>query len=186
MEQRIAQVQGVFTQSWTDAAEYRSPGPAGAADPSSPGGRSVLARSRTLATDIFLASLFADAIAVLLDLRSPNALLSGLSAGLTVVQLASAIWIFVQHNRGLLRTAMQRLAIAALVFVGAVTYAQAFADSFEAAMAGARRAPMAITSHPLSGAIRPIYCGGVVLLGIAGLVLSFQSTEPQEPPVTSG
>jgi len=186
LEQRIAQVQGVFTQSWTDAADYRSPGPVGAADPSSQGGRSALTRSRTLASDIFLASLFADAVAVSLDLRSPNPLLAGLSAGLTVVQLASAIWIFVQHHHGLLRTAMQRLAIAALVFIGAITYAQAFADSFEAALAGARRAPMALTSHPLSGAVRPIYCVGVVLLGIAGLVLSFRSTEPQEPPVMSG
>jgi hypothetical protein len=186
LEQRIAQVQGVSTESWADAADFRSPGPAGAAEPALPGGRAAPAPSRTLASDIFLVSLFADGVAVAMGLRSPNPFLSELSAGLTVVQLVTGIWIFVEHHKGALRTAMQRLAIAALIFIGVATYAQAFADAYEAARAGAQRVPVSIGPHPPYGAIRPVYSVGVVLLAIAGLVLSFKSNGPREPPAAGG
>ena len=141
--------------------------------------------SRTLASDLFLASLFADAVATGLEIGSPSLLLTALSVCLTVLQLACGIWIFVQHYRGILSTAMQRLAIVTLVFIGGVLYVQAFADSVQAALAGGR-APAALRAFAHSETARPIYIAGVLVLGLTGLVLSFKSFEPEPPPAITG
>jgi hypothetical protein len=184
LEQRIAQVQGTFTESWAEAADFRPLGPGGAAVQARAGSRRVAMRSRTLASDIFLASIFADAVAVMWNVPA-KPLLTGLSAGLTALQLASAIWIFVQHHRGILRTAIQRLAMVALLFIGGVAYVGMLVDSLAAARAGAQR-PIVTSSHPLSPRIRPVYSAGLALLAIVGVVLSFKSTEPEPPPVITG
>jgi hypothetical protein len=191
LEPRIEQAQGVFTESWAEAADLSSPGPPrDHAAPGPPGDaamgrRPAAARSRTLASDLFLASLFADAIATGLGIGSRSLSLTAVSACLTLLQLAGGIWILVQHYRGILSTAMQRLAIVTLVFIGGVLYVQAFADSVEAALAG-RRGPVALRTFARSETIRPIYIGGVLVLGLTGLVLSFKSFEPEPPPAITG
>jgi len=174
LEQRIAQVQGVFTENWAEAVEMRALGPPELASPHATSGRPpAAARSRTWVSDIFLSSLFADAVAAYYLTRSPISWLADVSVALTVVQVASAIGIFVQKYRGILRTGMQRLAIVALLFIGGITYAQMIADAMHGALAG-RRGPMAIRARPRSGIVRPIYSGGAALLAIAGFVLSFK------------
>ena len=184
LEQSIAQVQGVFTESWAEAAESRPLGPVRPLGQAPALGRHVATRSRTVASDIFLASLVADAVAVMWNVPA-KPFLTGLSVGFTAVQVVSAVWIFVQHHRGSLRTAMQRLAIVALFFIGGVTYVQLFADSWEAARAGSQRSAV-MSSEPLSGRIRPAYSAGLALLGIVGVVLSFKSNETEPPPVVTG
>ena len=183
LERRIAQVQGTFTESWAEAADFRPLGPE-VASGRAPGGRRVAARSRTLASDIFLASLAADAVVVMWNIPA-KPLLTGLSAGFTALQLVSAIWIFVQHYRGILRSAMQRLAMVALLFIGGAMYAQEFFDAFEAARKQTQR-PVVVSSHALPARIRPVYSAGLTLLAIVGVVLSFKSTEPEPPPVITG
>jgi hypothetical protein len=174
LEQRIAQVQGVFTQDWAEAADVRVLGPAELASHHATDGRpTAAARSRTWVSDIFLASLFADAVATMVLKRSPIPWLANVSVALTVVQIASAIGIFVQKHRGMLRTGMQRLAIVALLFIGGITYAQMISDAMGAALAG-KRDPFAVRARPRSGIVRPIYSGGAALLAIAGFVLSFK------------
>jgi hypothetical protein len=174
LEQRIAQVQGVFTQDWAEAADVRVLGPAELASRHAADGRPLAAaRSRTWVSDIFLASLLADAVATMVLIRSPIPWLANVSVALTVVQIASAIGIFVQKYRGMLRTGMQRLAIAALLFIGGITYAQMISDAMGAALAG-KRDPFAVRARPRSGIVRPIYSGGAALLAIAGFVLSFK------------
>jgi hypothetical protein len=185
LERRIAQAQGVFTESWADAADLCSPGPLELPGRAATGRRPPAARSRTLASDLFLASLFADAIAAGFQIGSPRPLLTAISACLTALQLASAIWMFVQHYRDMLSTAMQRLAIVTLVFIGGVLYVQTFADSLQAALAG-RRGPIAMRAFTYSETARPIYIGGVLVLGLTGLVLSFKSFEPEPPPAITG
>jgi hypothetical protein len=165
LERRIAQAQGVFIESWADAAELCSPGPPDPPGHAATGRRPADRRS--------------------LEIGSPSAVLTALSAGLTALQLAGAIWMFVQHSRGILSTAMQRLAIVTLVFIGGLLYVQAFADSVQAALAG-RRGPVAIHALARSETIRPIYIAGVLLLGLTGLVLSFKSFEPEPPPAITG
>lgn len=174
LEQRISQVQGVFTDDWAAAADLRVLGPA---EPSiqsaAPGGPPAAARSRTWVSDIFLASLFADAVATVFLMRSAIAWLADVSVALTVMQIATAIWIFVQKHRGILRIGMQRLAIVALLFIGGITYAQMIGDAVDAALAG-KRGPVAVRPRPRAGIVRPIYSAGVALLAIAGFVLSFK------------
>jgi hypothetical protein len=183
MERRIAQVQGTFTESWAEAADFRPLGPE-VASGRAPGGSRVAMRSRTLASDIFLASLVADAVAVMWNIPA-KPLLTGLSAGFTALQLVSAIWIFVQHYRGILRSAMQRLAMVALLFIGGAMYSQEFFDALEAARKQPQR-PVVVSSHALPASIRPVYSAGLALLAIVGVVLSFKSIEPEPPPVTTG
>jgi len=174
LEQRIAQIQGVFTQDWAEAADLRTLGPVDAAShPAAAGPKPAVARSRTWVTDIFLASLFADAVITMFEMRAPSSWLANVSMALTVVQIATAIWIFVQCHRGILRIGMQRLAIAALLFIGGITYAQMIGDAVDAAFAG-KRGPVAVRARPRSGIVRPIYSGGAALLAIAGFVLSFK------------
>ena len=184
LEQRIAQVQGAFTESWAEAADFRRLGPEEAAGRTRPSGRRAAARSRTLASDIFLASLVADAVAVMWNIPA-KPLLTDLSAGFTALQIVSAIWILVQHHRGILRTGMQRLALAALLFIGGISYALVFADSFEAARKQFQQ-PAVASSHPLPARIRPVYSSGLALLAIVGVVLSFKSIEPDRPPAITG
>jgi len=175
LEQRISQVQGVFTEDWAAAADMRVLGPAQTAPsfPTAPGQQPAAARSRTWVSDIFLASLFADAVVTVFQIRSPSAWLADVSVALTVMQIASAIWIFVQKHRGILRAGMQRLAIVALLFIGGTTYAQMVGDAVDAAFAG-KLGPAVVRPRPRSGIVRPIYSGGVALLAIAGFVLSFK------------
>ncbi len=174
LEPKIAQVQGVFTQDWAEAADLHALGPADAAGhPAAAVPTSAAARSRTWVTDIFLTSLLADAAVTLLEMRSPSAWLANVSVALTVVQIATAIWIFVERHRGILGIGMQRLAIAALLFIGGITYAQMIGDAVNTAFAG-QRGPVAVLARPRSGILRPIYSGGVALLAIAGFVLSFK------------
>ena len=173
LEQRIAQVQGVFTQDWADAADLRALGPGETAGRGDATGRwAATARSRTWVSDIFVTSLFADALITTILMRSPDSWLADVSTALTIAQIASAIGIFVQRQRGMLRIGMQRLAIVALLFIGGVTYAQMLGDTFAAARAGARTA--VVRPRALSGILRPLYSGGAALLAIAGFVLSFK------------
>jgi hypothetical protein len=174
LERRIAEVQGIFTENWTEALEMRALGPDDAANRQVPTGRQpAAARSRTWVSDIFLASLFADAVATMYLTRAPISWLQDVSVALTVVQVAAAIGIFVQKYRGILRSGMQRLAIVALLFIGGITYAQMIADSMTAALAG-RGGPLAMRARARSGIVQPIYSGGAALLAIAGFVLSFK------------
>jgi hypothetical protein len=174
IERRIAEVQGVFTEDWAEAADARALGPMPAGDRSAASTHPPApARRRTWVSDIFLASLFADAVITMIEMRSPSSRLADVSVAMTVAQIAGAIGIFVQRHRRILRVGMQRLAIAALLFIGGITYAQMIGDSFAAARAG-RRGPVALQPHPRSDAVRRIYSEGAALLAIAGFVLSFK------------
>ena len=174
LERRIGEVQGVFTENWAEAADQRALGPPlPAGSRAVDGARPDAARSRTWVSDIFLTSLLADAAITAFLIRFPNSWLSNVSVALTVVQIASAVWIFVQKHRGMLRTGMQRLAIVALIFIGGTTYAQMVGDAVDTALAG-RRGPAYVRPRARSGLVLPIYSGGTALLAIAGFVLSFK------------
>lgn len=173
LERRIAEVQGAFTEDWAEAAEARALGPPDAEGAPGTSGQPGAGRSRNWVSDIFLASLFADAVISSILMRSQVQWMANLSVLLTVVQVASAIGIFVEKRRGILRVGMQRLAIVALLFIGGTTYAQIVTDAVDQALAG-RRAALAVRARPRSGMVRPIYSGGAALLAIAGFVLSFK------------
>ncbi|MFN7996032.1 MAG: hypothetical protein U0Q18_20650 [Bryobacteraceae bacterium] len=182
VEPQILKAQGSFTESWTEAAEFYTLGPAKSTSPGTvPTTRSVVAHSRTLASDLFLAGLLADSIAVFWGLRAQNSVLTTLSAGFTLVQVGAAVWMLIQRHRGTLARAMQVLAIIGLLFIGGTMYAETVATSFNTALSrtssfrGSSYAQASIT------AIRQIYSAGTLLLAAAGVMLSFRSSRPERP-----
>jgi hypothetical protein len=182
LEPQILKAQGSFTESWTEAAEFYTLGPGNSIPPgAAPTGRTVLAHSRTLASDLFVAGLLADSIAVFWGLRGQNPVLTTLSAGFTLVQVGAAVWMLIQRHRGTLAKPMQMLAVIGLLFIGATMYAETIAISFTAALA--RTSGFGANSYTQTTvtAIREVYSAGTLLLAVAGVMLSFRSGRPERP-----
>ncbi len=132
---RIAEVQGALPAGWAESAAALSPGPS-AQSAMLPPDRDALhpdARLHTLAADIFVATLFANAAANLLVLHSDSAAASWTQIFFGLALLAETVILFMQYHRGLLRRPMQRLAIANLAAVGAMYYVRQMVFSFSAA-----------------------------------------------------
>lgn len=125
----IEQVQGTVDPGWVEA-ERSEAGPALAPlAPADPPPRAGL-RSHTLASDLLVLSLFVGALVDWSTIHARMAIWSRVNTGLTLAQLAAAIAVIVQHYRGTLRHAMQKLAIAALALLGVMFYVQAISFSF--------------------------------------------------------
>src|ERR1017187_2430872 len=125
----IDRVQGVVDAGWAEA-ERSNAGPLAA--PLAPVGppRRVAAHTHTLASDLFVLSLFVGSLVGIGTVRSHDMSWFRVNTGLSLVQLAGAIAVLVQYYRGGVGRAMQKVAIAALVLVGVMFYAQTFAYSF--------------------------------------------------------
>jgi hypothetical protein len=70
---------------------------------------------------------------MLLTLHSPMMLVRWLASGLVLVELGAVAGIFVQQYRGILRSGMPRLAIAAVIKTGIIYYIGLLMVSFAAA-----------------------------------------------------
>jgi hypothetical protein len=182
---RIAEVQGQIQSGWVEALESRAIGPASSAG--NIPGRAPLERaapSRTAASDLFVATLFIRALAIALTLNSNATAVRWSMNGLLLAQLGATIAILMQHHRGLLRYAMQVLAIANLVKMGLVYYAGVIIASATSGVAGID--PNAMLSLPSILLVREIDAGIDALLGAAGAVISLRSNHPEEPRVITG
>jgi len=91
-------------------------GPAAVEAPRPPG------RDRTLVSDVFVASLFADAIVIALTLQTGGLGIQWAIYGLALAKMVTAIAVLVQCYRRVLAPAMQRLAIASLLVLGCLYY----------------------------------------------------------------
>src|SRR5471030_793862 len=93
-------------------SERRRPalGPASAAVPGN-----VNSPARTPISDLFVVTLFVNSAAMLLTLHSPATLVRWLASGLLLAELGAIAGIFVQQYRGILRSGMPSLAIAAVI-----------------------------------------------------------------------
>ena len=179
VEPRIAQEQGVVEGNWAEAVEDRAIGPPLAAPPApgmaSAAAAAVPARSHTLASDIFLASLFADALLNVLTLHSAARGVEWASYGLAAVEVAGAIFIFFQYHRGILRAGLQNLAIATLIVMGAFYYARQIIAGLATAGAPAAQIlpdPKALAAQPAYILLREVDAGVALVLGLAGVVLA--------------
>jgi hypothetical protein len=141
VEPGIAEVQGRVAGNWADALEVMgaagTPGHGnatrGALHGSASDSAKRPARTRTLVSDLFIVTLFVNAAAMLLTLHSPIALVQWLASGLLLVEFGAVAGIFVQQYRGILRSGMARLAIAAVIKTGFVYYVGLMMVSFAAA-----------------------------------------------------
>ena len=186
VEPLITQAQGSLEQAWAEAVEDRPIGPAPAAQDAlpvfygSPGAPPSIVRTRSLVTDLMLAALFADALWNTVVLHAAGRWMQVTSNLLTLAVLGSAIAVTVQRYRGLIRTPMQRLAIAALAGVGLLYYLRPF---FVGIMAGVRAsaggAPqtLLITTSPWS---RGTEAALTAVLGLVGLGILIASHDPEQ------
>ena len=178
----IDHVQGVVDLGWVEA-ERSSAGPAVAAlapvEPQRPAG----ARSHTLASDLFVLSLFVGSLVDFSTVHSQAIFASRLSTALTLAQLAAAVAVLIQYYRGSLRGGMQRLAIAALVLIGVVFYIHSFSLSFANAtktitvnVALTPLPPWVIAAHQIAD-------GVALLLGFLGAAIILRGGRHGQPDI---
>jgi len=132
VEPCIAEVQGRVEGNWAEVLEASGAAPAlGPASAAVPG--NVNSPARTPISDLFVVTLFVNSAAMLLTLHSPATLVRWLASGLLLVELGAIAGIFVQQYRGILRSGMPRLAIAAVIKTGIAYYIGLLMVSFAAA-----------------------------------------------------
>lgn len=178
VEPLISQAQGAIEGAWAAAAEERAVGPAlgtvalpVAAEPDP----ATLPR-RTVSSDLFLASLLADALAKIAPL--PASLANWLPLAMELVTVACAVFVIVQHNRGHLRAGMHRVAVASLIAFGAVYYVQSMTAGISAGVIAARTGKQSATmAFPQSRLARQTGAGFDAILIIVGLVVSLREDD---------
>jgi hypothetical protein len=144
VEPRIAAAQGVVEGEWAEAAESREIGPAQPPGPSTANPASPLrAPSRTLASDLLIAVLFASGLLELLTLNSAPSAGRGPAIGLMFAKVVLAFVIFVQHYKGKLQSGMQKVAIATLLAMGVMFYAEQMVAGFQLGAETANKRAMA-------------------------------------------
>jgi hypothetical protein len=174
VEPRIGGVQGVIEGPWAEAAESRQIGPPVSAALGEPGKPAQsTARSRTPVSDIFIASLFADALLNLFTLNSLTRTLQGIWYGLAFIEVAAAILIFVQYHRRVLRVGMQRLAVATLILMGIAYYVRAAMSGMMSATNQLFPDVVSPTSTPAYVLMREIDAAATLVLACIGAGMAF-------------
>jgi len=195
VEPRIRQVQGVLEGDWAEAVESRDVGPPGTTRPipsasptallTSPAVPAVVpsqstgTHSRTVVSDVFVASLFADALLNLATLHSLTRTVQWIWYALAFVQIGGAILIFLQHHRGILKAGMQKLAIATLIAMGVSYYLRQVLAGLPAGSRPVLPDPAALATMPAYIVIREVDAAVCLALGIVGVVLVLMARDDE-------
>jgi hypothetical protein len=173
VEPRIREVQGTLPGDWAEAVENSPAGPA-VLPPGSPAIQptSAAPRRRTLVSDIFVASLFANAALDFLTLRTMTRTTEWMLYGLNFVEIGSAIFIFLQHHRGILRAAIERLAIATLILMGIAYYVGQILAGVAMGNRMALPDPAVLATLPGHVVLRQVEAGVCLILALVGLALA--------------
>ncbi len=194
---RIQQVQGVLEGDWAEAVENRDVGPPGTTLPIPSDDRFILpanlavpvavpspstgANSRTVVSDVFVASLFADALLNLATLHSLTRTIQWIWYALAFVQIGGAVLIFVQRHRGILKAGMQKLAIATLIAMGISYYLRQVVEGVSTASRPLIPNPTLLTSVPAELLIREVDAAICLALGIVGVIMALMGREDRAP-----
>lgn len=170
VEPRIAAVQGRLEGNWMDSVEARTVGPSAGPETQVSVPPNSAARNRTIWSMLFVALLFASAVALLTTLDAPVTLVLWLASALVLAEVGVMIAVFVQHYRGILRPGMQRLAIANIVKIGIVYYAAVLIMSAASAKAPGLDRSVVITL-PAYLILREVDAWAELALGVVGAVL---------------
>jgi hypothetical protein len=192
LEPLIAQTQGAIAGEWAAAAEERTVGPPlGGGAPTGTAtdtrrlmepGQAALPR-RELTTDLFLASLFADAVVKLAPL--PPSFNGWLPFTMPLVTIAGAVAVIVRHHRGRLKMGMNRVAVASLVAFGLLYYVQTLSAGLAAGVAAAKTGKQTIAvPFPRSKAAQQTGAGFDAILVIVGLIVSLREDDYRQRSIT--
>jgi hypothetical protein len=179
VQPRIEQVQGTVDASWTEA-ERGSAGPAVAAMAPTEAPRHTAAAGHTLAADLFVLSLVVSSIVGLATASSPAVVWNRVNTGLNLVQLAGAVAVLVQHSRGILGRAIQRVAIVSMLLTGVTFYVQTFSFAFVNGVRMGAGLGQASAVRPFVVAHQVTY-GLDLLLGLIGAIITLRGTYRDEP-----
>jgi hypothetical protein len=204
VEPLIAQTQGTIAGEWAAAAEERTVGPplgggapwvAPSVAPSgAPGGIPTAAMHpvepgqagpprRAPVTDLFLASLFADAVVKLAPL--PPALNSWLPYTMPLLTIAGGVAVIVSHHRGRLKTGMNRVAVASLVAFGLLYYVQVLSAGIAAGVTAAKTGKQtSAVPFPRSKVAQQAGAGFDAILVIVGLIVSLREDDDGRRSIT--
>jgi len=179
----IDETQGTLDDNWAEAVESRAAGPASTAPPATLTAGAPALRTHTTACLVLVVSLLAGATLDLLTLHSASTAVAWILAGLSLVQISSAILIMIERQRHVLRAPMQRVAVAVLVVEGLVYYiattSAAFLNPgrFVGASAFSRlMLPQFILLREISSAIS-------IVLALIGLAIIFQPAAGRPPDI---
>jgi hypothetical protein len=192
VEPLIAQTQGTIAGEWAAAAEERTVGPPlvghaptgvpRAATHSVVPGQAGPPR-RTLVTDLFLASLFADAVVKVAPL--PPALNSWLPYAMPLVTIAGAVAVIVADHRGRLKTGINRVAVASLAAFGLLYYVQTLSAGIAAGVTAAKTGKQTIAvPFPRSKVAQQAGAGFDAILVIVGLIVSLREDDDGRRRIT--
>lgn len=188
IEQPIGEAQGVLEGAWAEAAETRDigpplgPRPALAAAAAGPG--VSFAPRHTVLADVFIAVLFASGLYSFLTLSASPASARWGAVALMLAKVALAIAIFVQHYQGKLAGAMQKVAIATLLAIGAMYYVQQMAAGFAAAAStvdkkrAIRVTPTLVSDNRLVNEINGVASLALAFTGLGVILLAGDSRVP--------
>ena len=136
---------------------------------------------RTLASDLFLATLLLEAIADFVAFSNHSVVLAWTLAGIAVAQIAAAIFVFVDRHRGRLCASVHKVAIAKLVWMSLLFYANVIAITRGAASSQV----VVLRLTPANDILRGIDTVLSIAFLVAGLVLSYRP-EPRRPTTLLG
>jgi hypothetical protein len=136
-------------------------------------------RTRSLATDMLIASLFADALFNYLVLRAARSPFQWLAFVFNLAEVAAATVVLVQYHRKKIRAGMQRLAVATLAAMGILYYVRPLAAGIMAGVRTAPNKPVFVDPNVLVNNVilREIDLGVTMALAIAGLAIMAFSKE---------
>ena len=198
LEPRISQVQGKLEGDWAEAVENRKIGPTGlstevpgaailAPSSESPNAEAEplirpAARARTIVSDIFVASLFADALLNIGTLHSMTRTIQWVWYGLAFIQVSGAILIFLQYHRGILKAGMQKLAIATLIVMGGAYYLRQLMTGLSGATKNMLQDPAALAKMPGYIVVREVDAALCLVLGVIGVALVLMTSDDIAQP----
>jgi len=175
---RIWQVQGVLQGDWANLLELRRLGPASPEVPVStpeyiPAARRLKGPPRTWLSDLFVLTLFATALFRFLTLNSTGKPVDWIGFALLLLEIIGAVGVFIQHRRGQIDVAMRKLAIGALIAIGAMFYIRQVSAGV-AASTGNSAIEANITSPRNLRILQEVDAGISLALGLVGAILSFR------------
>ena len=180
----IDEVQGSLEANWAEAVENHAAGPPTAAPPTTPAAAVAPAlRTHTTACLVLVVSLLAKATLDLLTLHSVSAVTVWILSCLSLVQVASAILVMVERQRRILRAAMQRVAVAALLTQGLLYYIAATSAAFVNPGRFVGASPLSRLMLPQFILLREIAAAIYVVLALIGLAIILQPAAGRPPDI---
>jgi hypothetical protein len=178
---RIEQVQGVVDAGWIEA-ERSNAGPAVAPLASGAPRPGAGARTHSLASDLFVLSLFVGSLVGFGTAHSASTAWFRATSILTLAQLAGAIAVLIECYRGRLGGPIRRVAIGALVLIGVTFYVQTFAFSLTSAVEVLSLKVTMTLPQPFLVA-RQVTDGLVLLLGFLGAAVILRGGFRPQPDI---